>query len=216
MFRFFFKKDNRVEELIFDYLETFQLIQENFSNALVSCIKRQRCEKFDFLMEQTHKCESRADDIMDEVNNLMFGKALIPDFRGDIMNLLISLDKIPHFLERALFMIRYQGLVIPEAFAQDLQELIRISIESCDLVSKQVTLFLKNKAGTRALMSTIDTNESHCDHIERRIISNLFKSDLDPFFKLQFKELVINIGDISDQADRVSKLVNILTLKRRV
>ncbi|MCP4722527.1 MAG: DUF47 family protein, partial [Desulfobacteraceae bacterium] len=98
----------------------------------------------------------------------------------------------------------------------DIQDLIRISIESCELVSKQVKLFLKNEEGTRLLMSTIDTNESHCDHIERRIISDLFKSEFDPFFKLQFKELVINIGDISDQADRVSKLVNILTLKRRV
>ncbi len=39
---------------------------------------------------------------------------------------------------------------------------------------------------------------------------------MDPFFKLQFKELVLVIGDISDQADRVSKLVNILTLKRLV
>jgi predicted phosphate transport protein (TIGR00153 family) len=216
MFRFFFKKENQVEKLILAYLENFHLTLENFSKALVSCITRQRCEEFDFLMDQTHKYESKADDIMDEVNNLMFSKALIPDFRGDIMNLLIALDKIPHFLERALFMIRYQRLVIPEAFVDDLQDLIRISIESCELLSRQVELFLKNETGTRSLMSTIDTNESHCDHIERRIISRLFQSDLDPFLKLQFKELVVNMGDISDQADRVSKLVNILTLKRRV
>lgn len=216
MFRFLFKKENRVEELIYDYLETFRLILENFSRALVTCIVRHQCEEFDFLMEQTHKYESRADDIMDEVNNLMFGKALIPDFRGDIMNLLISLDKIPHLLERALFMIRYQRMTIPEAFVEDLQDLIRISLEACELLAKQVELFIRNESGTRSLMGTIDTNESHCDHIERRIISKLFESDLDPFFKLQFKELVVNIGDISDQADKVSKLVNILTLKRRV
>lgn len=36
------------------------------------------------------------------------------------------------------------------------------------------------------------------------------------FFKLQFKELVLDIGGISDHAKRVSKRVNILTLKRRV
>lgn len=216
MFRFLFKKENQVEKLIYDYLDAFRLILENFSKALMTCISRHQCEEFDFLMEQTHKYESRADDIMDEVNNLMFGKALIPDFRGDIMNLLISLDKIPHLLERALFMIRYQRLVIPAEFVGELQDLITISIESCEMLSRQVELFLKNESGTRSLMSTIDTNESHCDHIERRIISSLFKSNLDPFFKLQFKELVVNMGDISDQADRVSKLVNILTLKRRV
>jgi uncharacterized protein len=216
MFRFFFKKENQVEKMIFAYLENFHLILEHFNQALVSCIARKRCEEFDFLTDQTHKYESKADDIMNEVNNLMFSKALIPDSRGDIMNLLIALDKIPNFLERALFMIRYQRLAIPQIFVNDLQDLIRTSIESCELLLKQVELFLKNETGTRTLMGTIDTNESYCDHIERRIISQLFQSELDPFFKLQFKELVVNIGDISDQADRVSKLVNILTLKRRV
>ncbi|MFO7587073.1 MAG: DUF47 family protein [Gemmatimonadota bacterium] len=119
-------------------------------------------------------------------------------------------------MERALFMIRYQRLAIPQIFVDDLQDLIRTSIESCELLLKQVKLFLKNDSGTRTLMGHIDTNESYCDHIERRIISQLFQSELDPFFKLQFKKLVVNIGDISDHADRVSKLVNILTLKRRV
>lgn len=48
-------------------------------------------------------------------------------------------------------------------------------------------VFIKKKEGVRALMSTIDQNESHCDHIERRIISKLFESDLEPFLKLQLK-----------------------------
>ncbi|MCF8125744.1 MAG: DUF47 family protein, partial [Desulfotignum sp.] len=94
MFRFIFKKENQVEKMIYAYLENFRLILEHFSQALVSCIARNRCEEFDFLTDQTHKYESKADDILDEVNNLMFRKALIPDSRGDIMNLLIALDKI--------------------------------------------------------------------------------------------------------------------------
>ncbi|BCL62259.1 hypothetical protein DGMP_29520 [Desulfomarina profundi] len=217
MFSFLFKKDTRVEELIYSYLDTFRQILENFDKALACCIARPRCEEFDFLMERTHKYESMADDILDKVNNLMFGKALIPDFRSDIMNLLISLDKIPNHLERTLFMIRYQRLEIPGEFVNDVEDIIRISLESCELLAQQVELFLKDKSGRRSLMSTIDRNESHCDHIERRIIAGIFESgELEPFFKLQFKELIVNIGDITDQADRVSKLINILTLKRRV
>ena len=49
-----------------------------------------------------------------------------------------------------------------------------------------------------------------------RIITKLFDSDLEPFLKLQLKEMVIVMGEISDQADRVSKRVNIMTMKRRV
>ncbi len=216
MFQFLFNKENRVEKLIFQYLDSFHLVLDHFSRALATCITHNKCEEFDFLMDQTHKYESKADDVIDEVNNLMFSKALIPDSRGDIMNMLISLDKIPHLVERALFIIRYEGLIIPDLFRADIENLIRISLESCEMLSKQVELFIKNKPGTREVMGTIDTNESRCDHIERKVISQLFNSEIDPFLKLQFKELVLVIGDISDQADRVSKLVNILTLKRRV
>jgi uncharacterized protein Yka (UPF0111/DUF47 family) len=65
-------------------------------------------------------------------------------------------------------------------------------------------------------MATIDHNESHCDHIERSLMIKVFDSDLDKVDQLQLKEVVIALGEISDQADRVSKRVNIITLKRRV
>jgi len=216
MFKFLFKKENLVESLIYKYLENFQLTQKNFTKAISSCASDYNCEAFDFLFNQTHKYESKADDIIDEVNNLMYGKVLMPESRGDIMTLLHALDKVPHYFESVLFIIKYQRLVIPEALTMDIQELLRISIESCRLLSKQVILFLKKENGIRALVSTIDTNESHCDHIERNIITKIFKSDIDPFLKLQLKELVIKMGDISDQTDRVSKMINILSMKRRV
>ena len=58
--------------------------------------------------------------------------------------------------------------------------------------------------------------KSYCDHSERRIITKVFDSDIDPFQKLQLKELIISMGEISDQADRVSKRVNISSLKKLV
>ncbi len=216
MFNFLFKKQNRVETLIFEYMDTLKLTQESFLKALNACIEDHKCENFDFLITQTHKYESKADDICEEINNLMYSKALIPDSRGDIMRLLESIDMIPHFFERILFIMQTQRLSIPDFLALDVKDLIRISFESCDLLSKQLALHLKQKLGIRDLLSTIDTNESHCDHIERRIISKIFDSDLDPFVKLQLKELIVTMGEISDQADRVSKRINIISMKRRV
>ena len=216
MFNFLFKKQNRVETLIFEYMDTLKLAQESFLKALNACIEDHVCENFDFLITQTHKYESKADDICEEINNLMYSKALIPDSRGDIMRLLESIDMIPHFFERILFIMQTQRLSIPDFLALDVKDLIHISLESCHLLSKQLALHLKQKLGIRVLLSTIDTNESHCDHIERRIISKIFDSDLDPFVKLQLKELIVTMGEISDQADRVSKRINIISMKRRV
>lgn len=216
MFKFFFKKENQVEELIYKYLENFQLIYENFEKAVFSCISEPLCEEFNFLKEQTDKYESKADDIIEEINNLMYGKVLIPDSREDIMRLLHGLDKIPGDLEIVLFIIKYQKLVIPEKFVKDVQDLIKVSLKACETLSKQVVGFIKKEEETRAFMKIIDKHESHCDYIEKRLIQKIFTSNIDPFIKLQLKELILCMGDISDQADRVSKMVNILSMKRRV
>lgn len=216
MFDFFLKKENKVEVLIYKYLENFQLVCENFEEAVFSSIKKPFSQEFNFLKKQTNKYESKADDIIDEINNLMYGKVLIPDSREDIMNLLHGLDKIPGHLEIVLFIIKYQKLVIPDKLFKDIKDLIQISLEACEILSKQVIGFIKKEPGIRAFLNTIDKHESHCDYIEKSVIQKIFTSNMDPFVKLQLKELVICIGDISDQADRVSKMVNILSLKRRV
>jgi uncharacterized protein Yka (UPF0111/DUF47 family) len=52
--------------------------------------------------------------------------------------------------------------------------------------------------------------------MEREIVKKIFASDLDPFEKMQLKELVVQMGEISDQADRVSRSVYIINIKRRV
>lgn len=217
MLKFFFKKQRQVESLIYNYLETLRMAQEHFSAALYTCLESGSiCQGFDFLREQTHKFESKADDIREEIKTLMYGKALLPESRGDIMGLLEAVDEIPRVLETILRMIETQKLIVPDFIVSDLKELAEISLESSGLLYKQVEALFKKNGGIRALVSRIDHHESHCDHIERRIITKIFESDMDPFQKLQLKDLVVKMGEISDQADRVSKRVNIIGMKRRV
>jgi hypothetical protein len=192
------------------------MTKKSFGDAMDSCLDDGLSDHFNSLIEQTHKFESKADDVREEIKILMYGKALIPESRGDIMGLLESMDEIPRIFELLLYMIKNQKLNISHFIVPDLRELIRVSLESCDLLLKQVEALFKRSEGDMALVSTIDQNESHCDNIERRIITKIFDSDLDPFQKLQLKEFIISMGDISDQADRVSKRANIINMKRRV
>lgn len=216
MLSFLFKKERQLENSIYSYLENLGMSQKHFVKAMNVCLEDGISDDFYFLIDQTHKFESKADDLRDEINELMYSRALIPELREDIMALLERVDEIPRSFEQILNMIRTQKISFPEFLVLDIKELLRVSLESCDMMAKQIDVMIKKKEGIRALMSTIDQNESHCDHIERRIIVKLFESDLEPFLKLQLKELVIVLGEISDQADRVSKRVNIMTMKRRV
>jgi uncharacterized protein len=217
VFKFLFKKEHQVEGLIYAYLDNIKLSQASFGNALKECfLHGERCENFEFFLQQTHKYESKADDVRQEINDLMYGNALIPDSRGDIMGLLAALDVIPHLFENILYMIQTQRIHLPKMLRVDLKALVELSLETCDLLYKQCEALFKKNTGIRELVNTIDTNESHCDHFERTLITKLFDSDTDPFLKLQLKELLLEIGEISDQADRVSKRINIISMKRRV
>ena len=216
MFSFLFKKENQLNDLLSSYLENLVKTQEHFVKAMDTCLDEGICGEFAFLIEQTHKFESKADDIRDEINYLMYSRALIPESREDVMNLIEQVEVIPRIFELVLHLIRTQKIKIPDFVLPEVKNLIRMSVESCDLMIKQIDLMLKNRQGIRALMTTIDHNESHCDHIERSLMTKVFDSNLDPIHKIQLKELIIAMGEVSDQADRVSKRVNIMVLKRRV
>lgn len=216
MFEFLFKKERQIETLIYSYLDNLKMAQENFQKSLDTFFEKGFCEELDFLIEQTHKFESRADDIRNEIETMMYAKALIPESRGDILGLLEAIDEIPNIFEHVLYMIQTQKLTVPTFITVDIRDLLRVSLECCDLLVSQVKALFTKTEEIRAFVSTIDNNESRCDHIERRIITKIFNSDLDPFLKVQLKELIIHMGEISDQADRVSRRVYIISIKRRV
>jgi predicted phosphate transport protein (TIGR00153 family) len=216
MFKLLFKKEQQVEQLIYQYLDNLKMAQNEFLKAMNVYFEKGFSGDFDFLIEQTHKVESKADDTRYEIETMMYTKALIPESRGDILGLLEAIDQIPGLFQVVLYMIQTQRLSTPDFLVPDMKELIRVSLECCDLLVKEIEALFKKSGDIRSLVSTIDNNESHCDHIERRLITRIFDSDLEPFQKFQLKEMVIHLGDISDQTDRVSRRVYIISIKKRV
>jgi len=217
MLRIIFKKQHQVQVLIMKYLQALKMTQESFVLALEMCLGDDKaCVDFDVLTDETHRFESHADDVREEIKTLMYGKILLPESREDLMRLLDGIDHIPRYMEIVLNIIKTQRLAIPDFLVGDIRELVSASLEACGLMSLQVEDLFKRKGRIKELVSVIDLKESQCDKIERRLISSIFDSNLDGFQKMQLKELVIYLGDISDQVDIISKQINIMNLKRRV
>jgi predicted phosphate transport protein (TIGR00153 family) len=214
--KFLFRKQRQVQVLVERYLDHLRHVQQTFFQAINSCLDGDARDEFKILADETHRFESKADDVREEIKTFMYSKALLPESRGDIMGLLESIDHIPRFFEIILNVIRTQKLTIPDLIVSDVRELVRVSMEACDLMIKQVEDLLQRGRRIPELLGVIDEKESQCDTIERQIIITLFESDIDPFLKIQLKELVVFLGEISDQADRVSKRINIISLKRRI
>jgi uncharacterized protein Yka (UPF0111/DUF47 family) len=76
MLEFLFKKERQLESLICSYLDNLGMVLKHFAEAMDICVEKGLCSGFHFLTKQTHKCESKADDIREEINLLMYSKAL--------------------------------------------------------------------------------------------------------------------------------------------
>jgi uncharacterized protein len=191
--------------------------ERHFSmGARAACCRDGIREACQHLAEQTHKAESKADDMRYAVESLMYEKALLPESRGDILGLLEAVDAIPGIFDRILYTIDNRRILVPANVIPDLREMVQISVEAVDAFIKQLRALFTGHEDVRALIRTIDQNESHVDHIERHVMRSIFDSAIDPFIKLQSKDLVMALSDISDLAHQVSRRVYIISVKRRV
>jgi len=216
VFDFFLRKQRLIENYVFDYLEQWGKCLEDFKSAMDVYLTEGLGEKFDYYVEHTHKMESRADDLRKKIEWEMYSKALLPESRGDILGLLETMDKIPNKAESILYQIQLQRLRWPEELTPSLRRIVDLTCEAIQLVYEAAKALISQEGDIHRLADGIDDKESECDHAERDIIARIFAMDIDTAEKALLKELIIELGTLTDRAENVSDRLTLLSVKRRV
>jgi predicted phosphate transport protein (TIGR00153 family) len=167
-------------------------------------------------MERTHQAESRADDIRREIVLLLYGKALFPESRGDILGLIEAVDKIPNQAESVVRQMRHQQFQTPADLGQDLRSLVQL-VRTCSLevVKAARTLFVDYHSAA-FLSDRVGELESEADDLEFALIEKIFTSSRETADKILLRDMVQAIGDIADRAEAVSDRVRLIAVKRKV
>jgi len=188
-----------------------------FLQSMENYLQTLKCNPtFEILVAETHKAESRCDDILEKIVDLLHEKALVPDLRGDILKLLETTDEIPDQFDRVLADICNQKIVLPDSLEPDFRELLKLSLEACSFTMESVRSTLgRGELADRLLFKT-DQLESQGDQVEKRMIKHIFDSDWDPLQKILLRDLTKKMGDIADSAVQVCRQVNLIVTKRRV
>jgi uncharacterized protein Yka (UPF0111/DUF47 family) len=108
-----------------------------------------------------------------------------------------------------------QRIEVPEALQNRFFEILEVNVEAYDLLREAIMGFFYKKDVHREI-ERIDERESASDHIERSLITDIFDSALDKADKILLKEIVVNIGDISDQVQVTSDRLTLAIVKRRI
>jgi len=213
---FFFGKKNAVYEKTEKYLnrirETIEMFRKTMENYFGNGISRE----FKEMIENTHLSESMADDLRREIELDMYQKSLIPESRGDILGLIEATDAVLNKAQSVLYQIETESLNIPQELKEDLLKLINNNIYAFEGAIEGFRTLFHSLKDVREKVKEVDKRESSSDRMERDLIRRVFSSGYEIGQKILLKDLIIEIGNISDKSEEVTDRLNIIAAKRMV
>lgn len=199
------------------YLVKLEECIKNFNRAIEVYFTKGLSRELDELIEKTHIAESLADDIKREISLNLYEKYLIPESRGDILDLLKTTDSVMEKAQSVLYQIQTEFLEMPDFLRDNFTKLVDTNVQSYQDVIRAIRNLFQDIKQVRDITNEIDKIESSSDRLEREIIKKLFSSpDIEMGRKILLKELVIETGNISDLAEAVADKLNIIAVKRSI
>jgi len=195
----FGKKEEKIIELIKNHLDLVEKTIESLRDYLEMYFSDG--EKATVIYEKIQTLESDADRIRRKVETDMYSGAFLPNFRGDLLGLIESVDKIANKAEFVADLIELQHPVIPNELKDGVLRQIDLSLETFRMLKRSIEFLFEDlqKAGEYVILT--EKREHEEDEVERGNIKKLFELDIERCAKLELKEIIRSIGDIADRAE---------------
>ena len=211
----FWKKSREIEAAVEGYLQQVEACLASFDTAMAVFFAQPPGEQFGLLVAETSRAESRADAKRREIETAMYGRALIPESRGDVLGMLESIDLLPNQAEDALQQIWLQGLTVPEQYVEQVRQLVGINCRAVALLCDAARMIFADISQVTDLADKISAVEAESDHLERRLIKAVFDGGGDKADKILLKGIIEQISAISDRAENAADRLRIVAVKRQ-
>jgi predicted phosphate transport protein (TIGR00153 family) len=198
---------------------------EDFLNhvSLSGLIFRQGCEyylygnKEDFQrkLQDITDCEHKGDDLRRSINERLYTKTLIPESRGDVMELLESMDSLLDRFKGALWRFHIEHPDLCDEFHNDFLQLIEVVIEANEAMVTSCRAFFTDISTVSVHLHKVSYWESESDKISTRLQSAIFaKEDLRLSHRMQQRDFARHLDKIADRAEDIADKLNIYVIKR--
>ena len=211
----FWKKSKEIQTAVEDYLDQVEACLTAFDKAMAVYFAEPLGESFAELVTATSAAESQADRKRRDIEEAMYGRALIPESRGDVLGMLESIDLVPNQAEDAVQQIWLQGLTVPDQYVADVKKLVSVNCEASTLLCNAARMIFDDISQVVALAEKVTAKEAESDDIERTLIKAVFEAPGDTADKILLKGMIEEIGAISDRAENASDRLRIIAVKRQ-
>jgi predicted phosphate transport protein (TIGR00153 family) len=195
-----------------DFFEAFNRAADNLIHSSSRLIRL--FSQFDRIEERTkeiHDLEHDGDTITHEIMKELNKTFLTPIDREDIHSLTCGLDDILDLMWAAADRIALYKIKAPLEVAVELSG----CLQNCTIAIRKAIQHLKAKDYPYVLDICIEINrlENEGNSIFRRALGDLINGDHDPFFVIQWKEILEYLVHATDRCEDVADILEGIVIK---
>jgi predicted phosphate transport protein (TIGR00153 family) len=209
-----FKKELGVEKQIDDFLDQVSRSGLIFSQGAEAYLQGESTD-FERKLTEIIEVEHAGDDLRRSIQQYLYTKTLIPESRGDVLQLIEDMDSLLDRFKGALWRMEIENLDIEEDFHKDFRMLIKTVVETVEAIVRAARAFFKNISSVADHLDKVYYWESESDKISTRLQMAIFrKEELRLSHRMLQRELARHLDKIADRAEDVADRLNIYVIKR--
>ena len=208
------RKKIGIEKQVDDFLDQVSEAGLFFYQGVEAYLKA-RTESFEKKLATIAETEHRGDSLRRDLEERLYRQTLIPESRGDVLELLENTDSLLDRFKGALWRFDIEQPVIPPEFHEDFLGLAKCAVEAVEAIVRSARAFFKNIDTVADHMHKVSFWESESDRTATRLQKNIFrKADLDLCEKSHMRDFARHIDKICDVAVDVADRLSIYVIKR--
>lgn len=212
-----FGKSKELEIKINQYLDIVNKSVLVFKRDASRYIKKEFSE-FEENLKEIQNLENDADDYQKDIKYKLYEYMLIPESRGDVLELLESIDNVVDLAKKVLIQMSIERPEIPDILENDFLELIEQSVKAVDTLVKSIRAYFEEIALVNNYVNKVHFYEHEADKVEERLKRKIFNleeiSDLS--HRIHLRDFSERIALLSDEAETISENLSVATIKRSI
>jgi predicted phosphate transport protein (TIGR00153 family) len=202
--------ENQVDEFL-DLVSESGLI---FKLAIAAYL-RGDIDAFMKKIEQISTAEHKGDSLTHTLEERLYVQTLIPDSRGDVLELLENLDSLLDNFKGALWQFEIERPDIWPEFHDAFNELVGYVVDAVEAVVLSSRAFFKNIAAVSDHMHKVSYWETESDKVASDLQRAIFKrEDMRMSHRLQLRDFAKRVDNIADVSEDVADRLAIYVIKR--
>ncbi len=172
-------------------------------------------EDFSRKLNEISDCEHAGDHLRRSINEYLFKKTLIPESRGDVMELLENMDSLLDRFKGALWRFEIEQPDLCEEFHDDFRNLVNSVIEATEAIVLSCRAFFTDISSVSTHLHKVSYWESESDKISSKLQSAIFRNKaLRLSHQMQQQDFARHLDKIADRAEDIADRLNIYAIKR--